>query len=65
MECPDRGRGEGGFSRTLKGTKRLNAENKVQRKEKGEKSNTEKEGGGGKETEELEALGGVFLGVWL
>ena len=46
MECPDRGRGEGGFSRTLKGTKRLNAENKVQRKEKGEKSNTEKEGGG-------------------
>ena len=65
MECPDRGRGEGGFSRTLKGTKRLNAENKVQRKEKGEKSNTEKEGGGRKETEELEALGGVFLGVWL
>lgn len=65
MECPDRGRGEGGFSRTVKGTKRLNAEKKVQKKEKGEKGNTEKRGKKRKETEELEALGGVFLGVWL
>lgn len=61
MECPDRGRGEGGFSRTVKGTKRLNAEKKVQKKEKGEKGNTEKRG---KKKERNRGVGGFGWSVF-